>query len=185
MERQHLALMCATLSAAFPNWNITAESLEVWNMTLADVDGEIAIAVASEWVLTEERPPTIAGIRRACAEKVGALPPTATDAWAEVSDVADRYGVYDDNRPRWSHDVIRKTVKAIGYYHICTTENISTTRAQFIKMYNDNRDAYAKTVIANHHFELDGTPMSALMSSRKDLTSGNQTMVELSPAQSH
>jgi hypothetical protein len=61
------------------------------------------------------------------------------------------YGTYSQ-LPPWSNEIISKTVKAIGYYHICQTDNISTVRAQFIKMYNEFREGLEKDVLTRVAF---------------------------------
>lgn len=186
MNRQETALVCATLSAAFPNWTVTSETMEVWQMMLQDLDGEIVVRAAQEWVLTEEKYPSIAGIRRKCAEISNALAPNASEAWAEVIEVAERYGTYEaDKRPPWSHDLIRQTVKAIGYWHICMTDNIATVRAQFNKMYNEFASSHNNEIITSKHFELGGErvalPYSTMVGlpSQKSLPTSDQGVIEL------
>ena len=186
MTREETAIVCATLSAAFPNWVVTTETLEVWQMMLQDLEGEVVFRVAQEWVLTEEKYPSIAGIRRKCAEITNSLAPSASEAWAEVTDVAERYGTYEhEKRPRWSHDLIRRTVKAIGYWHICMTENVATTRAQFIKMYNEFAVSYNNDIITSKRFELGGEtvalPYSTMVGlpSQKSLPVSDQGVVDL------
>ena len=185
MNRQETALVCATLSAAFPNWTVTAETMEVWQMMLQDLDGETVVRAAQEWVLTEEKYPTIAGIRRKSAEISNALCPSASDAYAEVIDVCERYGIYNENRPRWSHEVIRKTVKTLGYFHICQTDNSMAVRAQFIKMYNEFAADYNNSIITSKQFELGGEtvalPYSTMVGlpSQKSLPTTDKGVIDL------
>ena len=136
MNRQETAAICAVLASAFPALTMSAETVEMWNAMLGDLEYGLVLRAVQDWVLTEERYPTIAGIRRCCGSLYGALAPSPSEAWAEVTEIAERYGIYQaESRPRWSHDLIRQTVKTIGYYHICTTDNTIATRSQFIKMY--------------------------------------------------
>ena len=186
MTREQTAIICATLSAAFPNWTVTSETLEVWQAMLQDLDGEIVFRAAQDWVLSEEKYPTIAGIRRKSAEISNSLCPTASEAWVEVQDIAERHGIYQfEARPPWSHDVIRRVVKALGYYHICQTDNIATTRAQFTKMYNELAKEYNESVITSKQFELGGEkvalPYSTMVGlpSQKSLPTSGQGVIEL------
>lgn len=180
MTREETAIVLATLSAAFPNWTITTETVRVWHQMLQDLDGESVFRVAQEWVLTEEKYPTIAGVRRKAAELVKALAPSASEAWEEVSDVAERYGVYEhERRPRWSHDLIRRTVKAIGYYHICMTDNVATVRAQFIKMYNDFAKEYNEAVITSKYLELGGETVALPYSTMVGLPSPQKGLPDI------
>ena len=152
-------------------WQTTPETIELYHAMLQDIPSEIALRAVQDWVLTSEKFPTIAGIRRKCAEVTGALSPTASEAWAEVHEIAERYGIYNENRPAWSHDLIRQTVKALGYYHICQTDNISTVRAQFNKMYNELREKADNEIVTSSAFALGGEkvalPNSTVVQSQK------------------
>jgi hypothetical protein len=154
MNRKETATICAILKSAFPVWNTTPETIEMYHAMLQDIPVEVAMRAVQDWVLTSEKFPTIAGIRKKCAEVSGVLSPTASEAWAEVNDVCDRYGIYAENRPSWSHPLIRKTVKALGYQHICQTENITTVRAQFNKMYNELKEKEDSEIVLQKSFEL-------------------------------
>jgi len=177
MTREETALVCATLSAAFPNWTVTKETMEIWQTMFQDLSGEIVVRAAQDWVLTEEKYPSVAGIRRKCAEISNALAPNASEAWAEVMEVVERYGTYEaDKRPRWSHDLIRQTVKAIGYWHICMTDNIATVRAQFNKMYNEFGKPYNEAIITSKYFELGGEKVALPYSTMVGLPNPNRTL---------
>jgi len=159
MNRKDTATVCAILKAAFPVWNTSPETIEMYHAMLQDIPAEIAMRAVQDWVLTSEKFPTIAGIRRKCAEVAGVLAPSATEAWAEVSDIAERYGYqsYDNNpRPKWSHELIRKTVKAITWWELTSGSNPSAVRAQFIKMYNDYASEQDNRVITSTQFEVGG-----------------------------
>jgi Loader and inhibitor of phage G40P len=174
VNRKETATICAVLSAAFPALTMTAETVEMWHSMLSDLDANAVLRAVQDWVLTEERYPTIAGIRKRTAELYGALAPSASEAWIEVDKIAIDYGIYNaDKRPRWSHDLIRQAVKAIGYDHICQTSNISTTRAQFIKLYGELKEKADKEVVIHKAFELE-----------QDIVAlPNSTAVELEPSQ--
>lgn len=166
------ARFCGFLSAAFPQWAPTGATITLFHQSLRDLPPSVVEQAVQDWILTEERPPTIAGLRKKCAEVSGALAPLATEAWAEVSDIAERYGYesYDNNpRPRWSHELIRKTVRAITWWEICSGSNPSAVRAQFIKAYEQYAQKEDKQTITAIGFS--GDNKLALM---------NSTVVELS-----
>ena len=148
MNRKETATICAVLASAFPALTMSAETVEMWHAMLGDLEYGLVLRAVQDWVLTEERYPTIAGIRRQCGGLFGALAPSPSEAWAEVQEVAERYGIYQsESRPRWSHDLIRQTVRTIGYWHICQTDNVVATRAQFTKMYAElSEKANAETL---------------------------------------
>lgn len=157
MTRNDTALICALFSSAFPNWVITAEGVELWHTFLADVPSEIAQQVAQEWVVTSEFAPTIAGIRKACAEKAGNLPPLALDAWSEVQTAIERDGRdFYIRGGRWSHPLIEDVVKSMGFGYLCMSTTIMADRAHFIKFYNEKRDDYISRTVTSKNFILGG-----------------------------
>lgn len=153
MKRTETATVCAMLKAAFPAWRTEPETIEMWHAMLSDLDGEIVIRAAQDFILTSESFPTIAGIRKKTAEVAGVLPISPSEAWAEVNSIANDYGIYS-LLPGWSNDAITKTVKAIGYRHICMTDNIATVRAQFIKMYDEFSKMDSSEIIKSVGFAL-------------------------------
>ena len=153
MNRVVTATVCAMLKAAFPAWKTEPETIEMWHSMLKDLDGEIVLRATQDWILTEERFPTIAGIRNKSAEVAGLLPKSASEAWAEVHQVCVDYGTYNQ-LPPWSNEIISKTVKAIGYYHICQTDNISTVRAQFLRMYEEFSKLERSEIVRSVNFTL-------------------------------
>ena len=168
MNRKDTAMMCALLKAAFPVWQTTPETIELYHAMLQDLDSEIVMRAVQDWIVTSEKFPTIAGIRRKCAEVAGVLAPTPTEAWAEVSKVAGDIGIYG-RRPPWSHELIRKVVETLGYYHICQTDNISTVRAQFLRMYGDLQSKAESEIVLSKTFSISAgkiaLPHSTMVSS--------------------
>ena len=152
MERRETAMVCGLLSAAFPNYTMSAETVEMWHAMLSDIPGGVVLRAAQDWILTEERYPTIAGIRRLCADVAGCISASPNDAWAEVTDAITTRGVYG-GMPEWSNEFISKTVKTLGWSHLCHTENIATVRAQFLKMYADFKATAEKKVISHRGFD--------------------------------
>ena len=159
------------LSAAFPQWAPTGATIALFHQSLQDLDVSVVTEAVQAWVLTEERPPTIAGLRRKCAEVAGVLGKDSAEAWAEVTAVAEDIG-YENygNKPRppWSSPIIREAVKAIGWWEICNGSNPTATRAQFIKIYEQYAIKHQKKLVSTMGFE--GVNKLAL---------GNSTVVEL------
>jgi len=166
MKRVETAKVCALLKAAFPVWNTTPETIELYHYMLQDVQAEVAFRAVQDWILTEERFPTVAGIRRKCAEVSGVLALSAQEAWAEVSDAVERYGLHNwqnlERKP-WSNEIIGKCVKAISWYNICHSDNPTATRAQFIKMYDEFKSKSDNDILTRVAFSA-GNAMIALPS---------------------
>jgi Loader and inhibitor of phage G40P len=153
VKRSDTAQVCALLKASFPAWSATSETIEMWHMMLKDLNSEIVMRATQDWILTDERFPTIAGIRKKCAEIYGVLPMTATEAWAEVHGAITLYG-YHGGKPDWSSETITQTVRAIGWWQICQSDNPSTIRAQFIKMYNELAEPTRSEIVRSVGFQL-------------------------------
>ena len=147
MNRRETATVCALLASSFPAWRVTEETVEMWHMMLQDLFAEDVLEVSREWTLTEERNPTIAGIRRKVAEQHGSLAPSAQQAWQEVYDNAQWEGIRFNGG--WSHPLITDTLRVVSYRSICHSENVSVERAQFLKAYENNKKSYDASVITS------------------------------------
>ena len=135
MNKQEVATLVGVLAAGFPQWQVTKETVAVWADILSDLDYEPTRAVVRDYLMTEDRPPSPAAIRRRVGEKLGLISPTKALAWSEVTK-----GIHTSEsgyRPSFSHPAISKTVEALGWYEIRTSTNIDTIRAQFFRMYED------------------------------------------------
>jgi hypothetical protein len=137
VTREETARIMAVLGAAFPSATITADTVEVYHATLDDLTYQTVSAVIPGIIRSADWFPTVAAIRRAVAEHVGALSPSSLDAWSEVMSEARRVGNYDS--PTFSHDAIRQTVHAIGWANICFSEMPDTVRAHFLRLYDEHR----------------------------------------------
>ena len=155
MQPAETAKVCALLAAAFPAWTVKEDTISVWHMSLKDLSGEIVLRAAELWVLTEEKFPTIAGIRRLSAEVAGVLAPSGTDAWAEVMACISEMG----RRPE--HPAVAKAAQLIGWWELRHSENITATRSQFLKAYGDISTAWNKSVVNQIGFT-SGEPMVSL-----------------------
>jgi len=158
MRRGEMAIVCAILVAAFPAWAATEQTIEMYLAMLGDLDAELVLRAAQDWVLNEEKFPTIAGIRKRCAEIAGVLTMSGNEAWAEVSDAVDRYGSHNWSnlqRTPWSNEAITKAVKAIGWWEICQNTNPSAVRAQFLKMYAEFTEKRNTATISSRGFQIE------------------------------
>lgn len=138
MERSDTAQVLAVLSAAFPHVLVSRETAEVYHEALHDLDAEAARAAVRELLLTADRWPAPATIRRKIAERAGVLAPTAGVAWGEVMGEARTVGLHGS--PVWSHPAVAAAVASIGWRSICLSENPDTLRAHFLKGYEAERE---------------------------------------------
>lgn len=134
--------MIAIVRATLPNVQIadvrmTAES---WYWLLEDLDEQV-VGVALRRILSRQKipaMPTPGAIRSEVAAIQNPDVPLAADAWAEVLRKVHSFGRYA--RPKWSHELIAQTVRAIGWLDICNAENIGVIRAHFMRIYDTYLD---------------------------------------------
>ena len=105
-------------------------------------DDNSSLMRASRWR------PTIAEVRERVAEMTLNLP-IASDAWHEVEGKAREYDDYDEAKkwPSWSHPLIKQTVRDLGGLRaIYYSNNPSTDRAHFLRLYKEQREAAVRIV---------------------------------------
>lgn len=137
MNREQTASIVAVLCAAFPQVPVTRETIEVYHSVLGDLDGDATQAAVRELLLTVERFPPPATIRRKVAERAGVLAPAASEAWGEVLAQARERGARQ--RPTFSHPAIEKVAHDIGWWEICMSTSPDTVRAHFLRAYEVER----------------------------------------------
>lgn len=147
MTPAETAQALAVLGAAFPHISITPQTVEVYHQALADIDGQLCRDAIRDLLLTVDRWPAPATIRRHIAQRSGALAPDPGTAWGQVLDEARRVGHLE--LPDFSHPAVSRTVKLLGWRNICTSESSDTLRAHFLRVY----EAQARLI--------DGTTLTA------------------------
>lgn len=145
MNEREVASIVAVIAAAFPQWPATKETVAIYADALSDVDYNEARKAIREIILTEDRWPTVARIRRQVAHRLGLLAPSSAEAWSEVNSACATSGA--NVRQTWSHPVLAETVNALGWYNICASTNRETLRAQFTRSYEDSQKRHDVDVL--------------------------------------
>ena len=132
-----IAQIIGILSAAFPNFNPTESTVEVYYQILSDLPAE-ELKIATMHCLAEagrKFAPSVGEIRGAVGElrRYAANFPLSYEAWEEVLRQIINVGSY--GTPEWSHPIIEKTVRAIGWRNLCMSEEQVADRARFIQCY--------------------------------------------------
>jgi hypothetical protein len=135
MNPREAASLVAIISAAYPQWPASRETVAVYADALGDLDYDDALAAVRDLVLTEDRWPTVATIRRRTAQRAGLLSPSPADAWAEIRRLTST-GL-TSTTGAFSHPAIAETVASIGWWDLCHSTNPETIRAQFLRLYAD------------------------------------------------
>lgn len=124
--------LVAMLEAAYPAAKITDETAMLYAHFLADLDPDVAKAAVARVISTSTFWPSIAELRKAAAELQDRLP-EPEEAWEEVLREANRCGDWDT--PRFSHPLIERAVRAVGFRAIQYSEALGVERAHFLRVY--------------------------------------------------
>lgn len=129
------------LAAGYPHFNLTPETIRVYQRTLTDIPGEVLDQAVMHLLTTSKFFPSVAEIREACFGIMtnAAEIPSAFEAWQEVQDqiaLCGDYFRYDNGRkPSYSHPLVSKAVEIMGYQNLCMSDNMVADRAHFFKVY--------------------------------------------------
>jgi hypothetical protein len=118
-------------------------TITLWEKMLEDIPYELAENAIIKIIATAKFWPTVAEIREAAVSLQNPNMITPAEAWSQANAALDKYGYYRaDEGMAVLSPAIKKTIRALGGFEsICTTENIETVRAQFLRMY----DQFAKS----------------------------------------
>jgi hypothetical protein len=142
-EAAKLVYVAASVFPAKQDSNL-ALTAKTWMMILSDIPYQVAEAALIKVLSTSKFFPVPADIREMALSFVPG-PPSAENAWGEVRDYISsghneiQYQ-YNGVKPEWSDPLIEKTVSQIGLREMFNCENINILMAQFIKIYNRNKD---------------------------------------------
>lgn len=135
MTRDEAKQLVALAVANFPT--LQAKDMRptavLWQKMLADIPYAVAEKALLKVLATCRHFPTVADIREAAAQISQPQLPSPAEAWAEVYSEMERCGIY--RAPKFSHPAIEKTVRALGWYDMNTSEEIGVVRAQFMRIY--------------------------------------------------
>ncbi len=132
-----IARVVAELAAAYPNWNASEYTAEVYYQDLKDIPAD-ELMIAARHCRSEagrKFAPSVGELRGAVMElrRASMNIPGAYDAWQEVmKGMVERIG-YD--APEWSSPLVAKAVKSLGWRNLCMSENQTADRARFIQAY--------------------------------------------------
>lgn len=138
MTFEEFGVIAKAIRQYYPRETImpTPESVALWFEELKDLDATATKTAIRKWVSTNKWSPSIAEIR----EQVAAITNPKIKDWSEAYEDARmavrRYGSYNPQAAFDSLDELtRTTVKRIGYYDMCMSENKAADRANFRMIY--------------------------------------------------
>ena len=134
MTKQEFSKWVMALKTFYPREQLlpNAQAIELWYQELNDIPMQVAEAALRKWVATSKWSPTIAEIREMCVDVKRGDAPDWSDGWAQVQLAIKRFGNYRANEAMASLDPItRETVRRLGFYNLCVSENPNSDRKQF------------------------------------------------------
>src|SRR3990167_8529852 len=132
-----IAKLTMLLSAAYPNWNVTQYTNEVYFQDLKDIPAD-ELFVAAQHCRSEagrKFAPSVGELRGAVMDlrRASMNIPSAYDAWQEVLSQIGNVGSYGS--PEFSSHLIDKVVKSLGWRNLCLSENQVSDRARFLQAF--------------------------------------------------
>lgn len=113
----------------------------LWARMLSDLPYQVAEAALMKVLSTSKFFPSVSDIRAAALELSTPRPPSALEAWAEVTRAISRYGYYNPEEALASMSPpVAKVVRLLGWREICISEEPGVLRAQFRKAYEAQVD---------------------------------------------
>jgi hypothetical protein len=146
-----VAQVVAMIGSAYPNFSPTKETVGVYYELLKDLPLDLLRASALQCCAEAGRKfaPSVGELRGAASEieRRAQGIPSALEAWNETCNAPYRdYGkyplftggkVYDEapNPHQWSHPLVERVAKLLGWPNFPNPENESVDRAHFLKQY--------------------------------------------------
>ena len=131
---REITSVIGVLTAGYPNYNMTPQTIKVYQRTLMDIPADVLENAVLHLITTSKFFPSVAEIREACFGIMtnSAEIPSAFEAWAEAIDHC-RHSDYT----RYSHPLIEKAVHIIGipYWQNMMIDDEMATRAHFFRVY--------------------------------------------------
>lgn len=146
-QDEMIALEIARISAAFPDVRLTQQTVAVYIENLRDLPMAVIQLAVTEALLTSEFFPKIAKIRATAAALMtrDLNIPTAGEAWGEVLEKINTIGSMQDfggiaaEDLGFSHPLITKIVRELGWQNLCMSTNQIADRARFLDLYDRER----------------------------------------------
>lgn len=145
MNSNEFKILAASMKAAYGSKNFLADaqSVKLWYRMLRDLDYELASAAVLRHISLNEFPPTIAGIRNACAEVVQTNDKDWLEGWNMVQRMIGRYGY---NRTDEAMKALREydeltadIAGMLGWQNLCLSDNPTADRANFRQSYETKK----------------------------------------------
>lgn len=144
MTRKEIFALVALASSSYPSMQGKDPKpiVDAWSLMLIDLDPLLARAAIVKICRSSPFFPSVSQIVTAAEEldPSGEKLPVAAEAWEEVSGLIQSVGPY--RAPTYSCDLVKRTVRAIGWRQLCLSENPEADRAHFLRLYESLRSRH-------------------------------------------
>lgn len=132
-SKQDIIQILGVISAAYPNFSPSEQTVEVYWQILSDIQTDELKAATLHCISQSGRKfaPSVGEIRgavgglRSLVDKI----PLPADAWREASNP-------NGKDVKWSHPLVKKAALAAGgWYNLSHSENVAADRARFLQFY--------------------------------------------------
>ena len=132
-SKQTFARVSEVLRAVYFRTPIGDDTWLAYFLALADVNDDDLLRAVAEHIAHSDDFPTVAQLRRLA---LAGHYPVAGNAWAEVTGQMQQAGRYRE--PQFTHQLIGAAVDRLGGWGmLCASENLSTDRAHFLRIYEE------------------------------------------------
>lgn len=148
MNKKQVAQLVATLAAAFPNGKVSERTSQVYEESLADLDFDVAKNACARLVSTANFMPTIAEIRRTCADITLGPQRSGEQAYDIVLQAVRQYGW--PSPPRFRDPHIQRAIGTWGSWaDLCVSPSDDPGgRARFIALYEQLAQAERADIVS-------------------------------------
>lgn len=137
MTKKEMIIILATLKEAYKDFQVTENKVNLWHELLGDLDFQATKAAVMKLILTNTFPPAISEIRKAVVEVTQPKVLNSMEALEEVTNAIKEYGSYDvESAFNSMNSLTKRTVKAMGWNNICSSESPEVWRGEFLKIYS-------------------------------------------------
>lgn len=177
-DHKDIAKLVALLSAAYPNWNLSEYTIEVYYLDLRDIPAD-ELMIAAQHCRSEagrKFAPSVGELRGAVMElRHSAMNiPSAFDAWQDVLMQFVNTGSY--GTPQFTSPITARVVKSLGWRNLCLSENQAADRARFLQAFEQMSERAEKEMMlipeVRNYLESNGAQLLSAPVQVKQLAEG-------------
>jgi hypothetical protein len=165
----------ALLTASFPDQKWTDDTIEAYELAIAEQPFDVAKAATQRVVSSAKFRPSISELLMMCVDVQLGTRKTGLEAWEELCLTIRRYGQYQD--PKFDDPLVAEAMRQIGgWRYVCLSENEASDRARFAEAYDTMVDKERVNIASGVPLLSEGKRQPSLLgTSLRELTSPGST----------